>query len=230
MQKQWPLAALAVLAVVVSMPQTASATSFTDPVGDFLVPGYTGPQNSDIDIVAGSATYTPTHVELSLTMNAAIGSSTATPYYLWGVDRGSGTDRLVSSGPPAVGPSTILLDAVVRFDFDGSGRVVTFASAVSPPVVTLLAPSVVHISGNTVSAQIPWSLLPSTGFTPAQYTYIAWSRSQLGSQEYIADLAPAASILAVPEPASAVLMAAGLLTTCLATARRRGRRTAVERG
>jgi len=198
------------------------ATVFTDPVGDFLVPGYTGPQNSDVDIVSGSVTYTPNHVQLSLTLDGAVGNSTATPYYLFGVNRGSGTDRLVTSGPPAVGDSSILLDAVVRFDFDGSGRVVTFASATSPPAIALLfAHSIV---GNTVSAEIPWSALPSTGFAPAEYTYIAWSRSALGSQQFIADLAPAASVLAVPEPVSSALMMAGLLAAGIVVRTRRNER------
>lgn len=225
MHRRWPMATLAVVAVSLCAPPTVSATPFSDPVGDFLVPGYTGPQNSDIDIVAGSASYAPTHVALSLTMNGAVGSATATPYFLWGVNRGSGTDRLVSSGPPAVGPSSILLDAVVRLDFDGSGRVVTFASALSPPVVTLLDPSVVDIADYTVSAQIAWSLLPSTGFAPAEYTYIAWSRSALGSQQFIADLAPDASVLAVPEPASWALVAVGFLATGIAAKRRPARTT-----
>jgi hypothetical protein len=138
------------------------------------------------------------------------------------VNRGSGTDRLVTSGPPAVGDSSILLDAVVRFDFDGSGRVVTFASATSPPAIALLfAHSIV---GNTVSAEIPWSALPSTGFAPAEYTYIAWSRSALGSQQFIADLAPAASVLAVPEPVSSALMMAGLLAAGIVVRTRRNER------
>ena len=217
----WRLATTAAAwAVALSTPATVSAMPFVDPIGDFLVPGYAGPQNSDLDIVSGSASYTPDHVELSLTLDGAIGSKSATPYYLWGVNRGSGTDRLVTSGPPAVGDSAILFDAVVRFDFDGNGRVVTFASAMSPPVVTLLFAHI--ISGDTVSAGIPWAALPSTGFAPADYTYIAWSRSALGSQQFIADLSPDdAGILAVPEPASSALVVVGLLAAGIAAGIRR---------
>ena len=215
--------AMPALLVAMAVPATGSATPFADAAGDFLA-SYTGPQNGDLDIVAGSTSFTSTHVELSLIVNGAIGSLSATPYYLWGINRGNGTDRLVTSGPPAVGPSTILLDTVVRLDFDGNGRVVTFASAVSPGVVTLLDPDVVGIAGNTISARIPLSLLPSTGYAAEQYTYIAWTRSAIGSQGFIADLAPDdASILAIPEPATWALVAAGMAFTGFVVRSRRAR-------
>jgi hypothetical protein len=143
-------------------------------------------------------------------MNGAIGTTTGS-LFVWGIDRGSGTDRLITSGPPAVGTPDILLDAVVAFNADGTGRVVTFPT-MGAPVTTVLDPTLITISGNTISGQVPRSLLPTTGFDFPDYTYIHWSRSIFGSQEFIADLAPDTSSFTatfVPEPATWGLLLAG---------------------
>ena len=210
-------------AAVIAAALAASpvAAAFVDPTSDFLA-SYTGPQNAEFEILSGSASYDATDLSLTVTFAGAFGT-TAGSALLWGVDRGAGTDRLITSGPPAVGPNTVLLDAVVRFDANGGGRVVTFPT-VGAPTTVLLSPSQITIAGNTVSGRIPRALLPSTGFGFGSYTYIAWSRSALGSQAFIADLAPdGASVLAnaVPEPASWALMIAGFGTIGAAARRRR---------
>src|SRR5262249_51622634 len=87
------------------------AETFVDPAADFLG-GYTGPQNGDLDILSGSAAFNADDVLLSSTMNGPIGTTTGS-VFLWGIDRGAGLDRLVTSGPPAVGGPDILLDAIV---------------------------------------------------------------------------------------------------------------------
>jgi hypothetical protein len=54
--------------------------------------------------------------------------------------------------------------------------------------------------------------LPSAGFGFANYTYVAWSRSALGSRAFIADLAPdtvSVSGTAVPEPTTWAMLVAG---------------------
>lgn len=185
------------------------ATPFVDPAGD-LLGTYVGPLNGDMDILSGSAAFTSGDLLLSSTMNGAIGT-TAGSLFLWGVDRGGGADRLITSGPPAVGTPDMLLDAIVRLDADGHGRVVTFPT-IGSPVTVLLDPSLITISGNTISGRIPRSLLPSTGFDFADYTYIHWSRSVVGAQQFIADLAPDANVFtasSAPEPATWGLMLAG---------------------
>jgi hypothetical protein len=199
----------------------ASAAPFLDPAGDFL-PTFTGPQNADLDVLSVAATYNGVGVTLVSTQSGAIGT-TLPALFLWGVNRGSGTDRLISSGPPPVGPPDILLDTVVRIEPNGGGRVVQFPT-VGVPITTLIDPSLITISGSTISAFIPFALLPSTGFAAKDYTYIYWTRSEFGSQSFIADLAPDEHSFAAapaPEPAAWALMLLGLAATGLAVRRAR---------
>jgi hypothetical protein len=201
------LAAAMTAAALVASP--LNAATFTDLAGDFLAT-YTGPHNGDLDILFGSVAFDSDELLLSSTMNGPIGTTTGS-VFLWGVNRGAGTNGLTTSGPPAVGDPGILLDAVVRLEANGTGRVVTFPSMGAPTTV-LLDASMISISGATISGRIPTSLLASTGFAFADYTYEHWSRSALGSQAFIADIAPdPATVTAnfVPEPAAWALMLAG---------------------
>jgi hypothetical protein len=197
------------------------ATNFADPHGDLLAT-YTGPPDGDLDILSGSAEFTSDDLLLSSTMNGPIGT-TAGSLFLWGVDRGSGTDRLITSGPPAVGTPDMLLDAIVALLANGTGRVVTFPT-MGAPVTTPLDPSLITISGDTISARIPRGLLPTTGFAFEDYTYVHWSRSVVGGQQFIADLAPDASSFTAsyaPEPAIWGLAVFGFGLTGAAFRRRR---------
>src|SRR5215217_5842590 len=197
---------LSVIAAVLVFGSVSANAEVLDPAGDFLAT-YTGPQNGDLDALALSVTFTSSGVTLSSTVNGTIGTTSGSAF-IWGVDRGSGTDRLITSGPPAVGPADLLLDAVVRLESGGGGRVMTFPT-VGPPVTTLLDPSTIVISGSTITTTIPFDVLFSTGFEPEDYTYAFWTRSALGSQEFIADLAPDGGGIrasAVPEPASWAMM------------------------
>jgi hypothetical protein len=205
------LATALIAAAVVATP--LHATNFVDPQGDLLAT-YTGPQDSDLDILSGSAEFTSDDLLLSSTMSGPIGT-TAGSLFLWGVDRGSGTDRLITSGPPAVGTPSMLLDAIVALLANGTGRVVTFP-AMGAPVTTPLDPALITISGDTISARIPRSLLPTTGFAFEDYTYVHWSRSVVGGQQFIADLAPEANSFTAsfaPEPATWALLIGGFALT-----------------
>ena len=208
---EYAASGLLLLAATQALPTAASAgaASVADPLGDFL-DTYVGPENADLDFVQATAGRTAKGVYLSATFAAAPGSATPGGTALWGVDRGAGFPGLILFGPPAVGTPDMLLDAVVAMNFNGTGRIRTFLNGV--PTDTLLAPGTVHIDGNSISAFIHFDLLPSTGFASADYSYVSWSRAQLGSQSFIADLAPeTASFKAgvVPEPAAWALFVTG---------------------
>ena len=65
-------------------------------------------------------------------------------------------------------------------------------------------------SGDTISASVPLSLLPSSGFMPTQFGFNLWPRLNGGDFTNIADFAPNNSTFAaVPEPASWALMIVG---------------------
>lgn len=203
-----------------------SATSVADPAGDYL-PEYAGPANADLDILSASITRSTAGVFLWTRMAGAIGDTVGGATF-WGVNRGTGFPGLVTSGPPAIGPASILFDAIVVFNFSGAGRIRTFGGGGF--VDTPLDPGTVTIWGDSIGAFIPFALLPSTGFEEEEYGYVNWSRSALGSQTFIADFAPEdASALAslVPEPASWALMIGGF--GIVGVAARRKRKFALER-
>jgi hypothetical protein len=219
MRMRIPTLAMALTAATL-VASPLHATTFADPSGDLLAT-YTGPHDSDLDILSGSAAFNDSDLLLSSTMDGPIGTTTGS-LFLWGVDRGAGTDRLITSGPPAVGTPDLLLDAIVALLANGTGRVVLFP-AIGAPVTTPLDPSLITISGDTISARIPRSMLPTTGFAFDDYTYVHWSRSVVGGQQFIADLAPDASTTAtfVPEPGVWGLLVGGFALAGAALRRRR---------
>jgi hypothetical protein len=79
---------------------------------------------------------------------------------------------------------------------------------------TNVAGSTVNITGNTFTATIPASALPSTGFLPSQYTWNLWPRSPAipgNPNGNISDFAPDnsnAAVTAIPEPASLLVLGA----------------------
>src|SRR5664279_246494 len=105
-------------AAVVAWSANAAAIGITDPAGDFL-PTYTGARTGDLDVLSAFVTYNPgtDTFFLSSTLAAPLGT-TASAFYVWGFDRGQGTERFVS-GTPSIGAG-VLFDSVVIVRLDGS--------------------------------------------------------------------------------------------------------------
>ena len=203
MKKHLLLAALLALGAA-----GVQAQSITDAAGDFL-PTYTGPHNGDVDVLSAFAGYNAGTDTFSFsgTFAGAVGT-TAGAFYVWGLDRGAGTERFVA-GTPSVGQG-VKFDAAVFLRPDGTARVTTFVGAVATPFE--VGAGTAKISGNTISGSISGALLGSTGFEKSDYTWNLWPR--IGStNNTISDFAPNGTnvpVAAVPEPATYALMGLGL--------------------
>jgi hypothetical protein len=191
-----------------------AAHAVSDPAGDFL-PGYAGSHAGDLDVTSATVTYNAgTHLfDFSATLAAPVGTTAGT-IYVWGIDRGAGTEKF-NTGPAPIGAG-VKFDTVVIFSLDGSARI----------GATTLANDVTW-SGDTITGSVPDSLLPSMGFAFADYTWNLWPRdgNVPAGNAAISDFAPDASnagVTAVPEPGSWALSAGGLLIVAAAR-RRKGR-------
>ena len=157
--------------------------------------------------------------EFGATMSAPIGT-TAGASYVWGIDRGAGTERFVG-GTPSVGAS-VFFDVVLALTPAGVGSVRNLLAGDPGPFT--LAPGAVTISGNTIVAHVPVADLPSQGRAFGAYGWNLWPRDGNGNAT-ISDFAPDAAtprvVSMVPEPATAALwLAGGLLMIGLRRLRR----------
>lgn len=196
----------------------AQATTVTEGTG--FLDTYTGPRPADdLDAVSASAAFNGQNLFLSATMAGAIGT-TADGIYIWGVNRGSGTQVLAN-------PSTITdtripvgqgvpFDAFIFLDNDGTGFVALLGAGPDPQLLgppMALAAGSVTISGRTISAVIPRALLPGAGADFADYGYNIWPRfNDIGANTRVSDFLPDASNFlasAAPEPSSWALMILG---------------------
>lgn len=203
----------ALLAAALAVSAGTAFAGISDPVNDFL-PSYTGAHHGDLDVVSSFVNYNPgtDTFFFSGTMDAAIGT-TASAFYVWGVDRGTGTARFGALAPG------VLFDSVVIFRLDGTATVNRFNGSNNLPAGTAT------FAGNTIQGNISGALLASTGFAKTAYAWNLWPRdgSQSGNAA-ISDFAPDnsnAAVTVVPEPSTVALLVLGLGAVGLATRRRR---------
>ena len=203
----------ALLAAALAVSAGTAFAGISDPVNDFL-PSYTGAHHGDLDVVSSFVNYNPgtDTFFFSGTMDAAIGT-TASAFYVWGVDRGTGTARFGALAPG------VLFDSVVIFRLDGTATVNRFNGSNNLPAGTAT------FAGNTIQGNISGALLASTGFAKTAYAWNLWPRdgSQSGNAA-ISDFAPDnsnAAVTVVPEPSTVALLVLGLGAVGLVTRRRR---------
>lgn len=190
-------------AMLLALPLASHALDgITDRPGDFLATFAGSSASTDLDVLSASVFYNAgTDVfTLTATMSGAVGS-TATGLYVWGVNRGAG-----AAGFAANGINGVRFDRVILLRPDGTG---TVAGAGALPGGSVM------LSGNTITATVSGSLLPSTGFAnKLDYTWNLWPRdSAFAGFTAISDFAPDnANFTAtpVPEPSTAVLSLLGL--------------------
>jgi hypothetical protein len=221
---------LAAMGVLWTVSGIAAAAPITDPVGDFL-PTYLAsgrPAGADLDVVSAEVIYHPGSHQFEFigTMAGAIGSTPAaggeSPLYVWGVDRGQGTERFLA-GSPSIGDG-VAFDSVIILRPNGTITVNLFGLGGG---ATNLVGAL--INGNTISAFLSESLLPSTGDAFSAYTWNLWPRFGAGLNAQISDFGPNEAVgaidaanapVSVPEPSTMALFGIG----ALAIARRRQKR------
>lgn len=215
-------AASAVALSLVTNVAAAQAAITTDPSGDIFAT-YTGPKTSAnsfkaLDILDVEAVSDGVNVTLTLDVDGAVQATDSEGFYVWGVDRGKGSDRFANS-PEGKGT---LFDFTVSVRADGTAMYNDLILGGGPKT---LGSNFVGIKGALINVTVPLSLMPSQNAAPADYAYTLWTRANSsgatdGPPQLFADFAPRITAAAVPEPATWALLIAGFGGVG-ATARRR---------
>jgi len=184
------------------------ASPVSDPAGDFL-PTYTGPQNGDVDVLSSEVFYNTKANTLTFTatFNGPV-NTTPGALYVWGIDRGAGSELLLGGTPPIGGG--IPFDSVFIAVPSAGVSLVNLLDGSAMTTVPGL-----QVNGDSVAATISASLFPSKGFAPSAYLWNLWPRvgSDNANNAEISDFAPDNTIVPVtvtPEPASPTLLGLAL--------------------
>jgi MYXO-CTERM domain-containing protein len=184
-------------ATAMALQGGAQAASISDPTGDFL-PTFTGTKGGDLDVVSSEVTLNGSQLFFSATLAGPVGTTTGA-LYVFGLDRGQGTQRFVTGTPP-IGAG-VFFDSVVVLRPDGTGN---FNDLINSSNSVALNPANIFISGSQISGTFDIALFPSTGFAFSAYTWNLWPRlSTISGNTGISDFAPDASnasVAPVPEP------------------------------
>jgi hypothetical protein len=194
--------AAATISCALTVTQPCLASTTIDPPDD-LLDTYIGPVGPDLDILQFSVTRDAANFFISAVLGGVPGTTNSR--YSVGVDRGAGTYHLGAGIRP-----DILFDTAINLFPLGQ---VTFIGP--PDIITPLPSGAVSIDGNTISAIVPISMLPSLGLDPNDYKFYLWSRTPVTAPTPpyygIADFAGTGPLTAtaVPEPATWGLMLFG---------------------
>jgi hypothetical protein len=235
------IAAACMLALVA--PAAWATTTIADPTGDFLS-SFVGPHGADLDVTSASAGFDGVSFHLDATMAGAVGT-TPNSLYVWGVDRGAGTQFLhnlhvadpLNQRDVGVG---VFFDAFIALTptggGNGNGAVFLLNPAAQVVSMQSLAAGAVTINGDTISVVVPDAMLPGQGFNLTQYGFNIWPRiTGISNNNQVSDFAPNESPLpaeglprralflssAVPEPGAWSLMIIGFGGIGLTLRRRR---------
>jgi len=202
-----------------AITHTAIAGSITDLPNDFI-PTFAGTPDPSLDVLSFSTTFDGATFHIAATENGDI-ASFPTGRFVIGFNRGAATSNFSSIGLP-----NIVFDSVITLNSNGvaGGRDLVTNTAITLPA------GAATIVGSTFQIDVPASLLPSQGLLPAQYGVNLWPRDSAvlpaNSDPQIADFAPdttdliVGAAVAVSEPSSLALLAAGLLGLRFAKRRR----------
>ena len=231
MLRAFPGFRLLALIIGASCASTAvPAASVIDPPNDLRTfdpnntNSYAGPANSALDVLSVNVILNPGQNTLTFmqTMAGPISSlvnpTNGAPLgsYSWGINHGYSSSNFSEINLP-----NVLFDAVLTLNPNGTG---SYRGARAPP-------GSVTVSGDTLTAVLPISFLapppqPANAQGPLlsvdQWSYNLWPRSSIKTDgsalgfgdAQIADFAPNTNDFAaqvVPEPASAVILATGIV-------------------
>jgi hypothetical protein len=190
--------AAALVPMIVGAP--AGAATVSDPVGDIL-PSFVGTGSPDLDVTSFSVSLdaSATTFTLGAVLAGDIDPSLA-GFYVIGVNTGSGAIHPFAG----IGEPNVTFNQVIIVQKDGT------ATLGANSLITLL-------TGNQFIVSVPVSLLPSTGALAANYGFNIWPRegATVTGNSQITDFAPdnrllsANGLVAVPEPASWLMMLLG---------------------